>query len=197
MGMAMNKAIACMMNGFLIVPDRLSRAADPILHTELPVAIFCHGEVPLYDIYQFCKRSASYSCQRDPGSPRMENRSDRSNAMNDQEPISVARARAQVRQLVAPLGTEDIPLLNANGRVLSATIRSGMELPPFTRAAMDGYSFGAPPDRAGTRFEVVDLHFSGHGLLLSLKAVVEARTGESPRSCNSESLAAYRCGRAR
>lgn len=153
--MAMNKAIACMMNGFLIVPDRLSRAADPILHTELPVAIFCHGEVPLYDIYQFCKRSASYSCQRDPGSPRMENRSDRSNAMNDQEPISVARARAQVRQLVAPLGTEDIPLLNANGRVLSATIRSGMELPPFTRAAMDGYALGAGPDRAGTRFEVV------------------------------------------
>ena len=49
------------------------------------------------------------------------------------------------------LDSEDVPLGEAAGRVLAMNVRAGFDVPPFDRAAMDGYAvrgeetFGADP----------------------------------------------------
>lgn len=48
--------------------------------------------------------------------------------------------RDRVRALVAPTGTETVPLERALGRVLAADVTSPIPLPPFNNSAMDGYA---------------------------------------------------------
>lgn len=54
--------------------------------------------------------------------------------------LSLDDALAQVLALVEPLGSETIPLAEANGRVLAKPLRSGHNQPPFDASAMDGYA---------------------------------------------------------
>ena len=39
-----------------------------------------------------------------------------------------------------PLASEIVPLRNAAGRVLAASVVSGVDVPGFDRATMDGYA---------------------------------------------------------
>src|SRR5262245_38556131 len=63
----------------------------------------------------------------------------------------VADALALIESRLAPNPPERIPPLQASGRVLAGEIRSDLAVPPFDRAAMDGYAlraeetFGAGP----------------------------------------------------
>ena len=57
--------------------------------------------------------------------------------------ISVAEALQIVRQQTAPLGSEQIDLPRALGRVLAQEIVADSDLPPFDRAQMDGYAVRA------------------------------------------------------
>ena len=41
---------------------------------------------------------------------------------------------------VNPVGTEHVATVTARGRVLCEDLRSGVDLPHFSRAAMDGYA---------------------------------------------------------
>lgn len=80
--------------------------------------------------------------------------------------ISVEDALTQVFALVAPLGTEQVALAQATGRVLRAPVTAQRDQPPFPAAAMDGYAIsGAASPRPGYRVigEAAAGHaFSGH-----------------------------------
>jgi molybdopterin molybdotransferase len=57
--------------------------------------------------------------------------------------IPVEEALEIVLREVRALPTEEVPLEDAPGRVLAADIRSDRDMPPFDRAAMDGYAVRA------------------------------------------------------
>jgi len=63
--------------------------------------------------------------------------------------ISIEEARAIIERAIHPIDrTEVLPLQQANGRVLAQDIVSSVDVPPFSRAAMDGYAVRAE-DTAG------------------------------------------------
>lgn len=57
------------------------------------------------------------------------------------ETISLEEARALIGQVTAPIDrTEVVSLVDANGRVVARDIVADRDVPPFSRAAMDGYA---------------------------------------------------------
>jgi molybdenum cofactor synthesis domain-containing protein len=63
--------------------------------------------------------------------------------------ISLDEARAIIDRAIAPVTrVERVPLDRASGRVLAETMTSSADVPPFARAAMDGYAVRAQ-DTAG------------------------------------------------
>jgi molybdopterin molybdotransferase len=67
------------------------------------------------------------------------------------ERMEVRRVQALIRERVALLDAETVPLAEAAGRVLAGPVVSGVDVPAFPRSAMDGYAlrseetFGAGP----------------------------------------------------
>jgi molybdenum cofactor synthesis domain-containing protein len=63
--------------------------------------------------------------------------------------IALEEARAIIERAIQPIDrTEVLPLQQANGRVLAQDVVSTVDVPPFSRAAMDGYAVRAE-DTAG------------------------------------------------
>ena len=57
------------------------------------------------------------------------------------ETISIDEALRLVHEAIVPLErTVHVALAEANGRVLASTITATQDVPPFNRAAMDGYA---------------------------------------------------------
>ena len=78
--------------------------------------------------------------------------------------ISVAEAIQIVRQHTAALGTEQIDLPNALGRILAQEIVADSDLPPFNRAQMDGYAVrAADTQNAPVRLRIVGESAAGKG----------------------------------
>jgi molybdenum cofactor synthesis domain-containing protein len=70
-----------------------------------------------------------------------------------QKTIALDEARAIIDRAVVPIArTERVPLHEAHGRVLAATLVASADVPPFSRAAMDGYAVRAA-DTAGASRE--------------------------------------------
>ena len=66
--------------------------------------------------------------------------------------ISLAAARTILDATGTPISrTERIPLEQSNGRVLAREVRSAADVPPFSRAGMDGYAVRAGDTRGATR----------------------------------------------
>jgi len=66
--------------------------------------------------------------------------------------ISLEAARAILDSTGSPIDRiERIPLEMANGRVLARDVIAGGDVPPFTRAGMDGYAVRAADTRGATR----------------------------------------------
>jgi len=66
--------------------------------------------------------------------------------------ISIEEARAIIERAIQPIErTEVLPLLQANGRVLAQDVVSGADVPPFSRAAMDGYAVRAEDTLGASR----------------------------------------------
>lgn len=63
--------------------------------------------------------------------------------------LSVEEALAQILSRVRPLGTEQVDVLGALGRVLAEPIVARRELPPWPNSSMDGYAIRAEDTRAG------------------------------------------------
>jgi molybdopterin molybdotransferase len=56
---------------------------------------------------------------------------------------TIDEALAMVNAAISPLAREDVPLEQAYGRFLAAPLEAGLDLPPFTNSAMDGYAVRA------------------------------------------------------
>ncbi|MDR2093096.1 MAG: molybdopterin molybdotransferase MoeA [Azoarcus sp.] len=71
--------------------------------------------------------------------------------------LSVREARACILGKTAPLGTEDIALERALGRVLAMDVRANRDLPPRDISAMDGYAVQAADiANAPTTLQIID-----------------------------------------
>jgi molybdopterin molybdotransferase len=73
--------------------------------------------------------------------------------------ISIADARRRVLEAVTPLGTEEVALDAALGRVLAEDVTSAIPVPPFDSSAMDGYAVVAGP---AAEVEIVGESRAGH-----------------------------------
>jgi molybdenum cofactor synthesis domain-containing protein len=68
------------------------------------------------------------------------------------ETISLAEARARIGTAVRPIDRiERVSLADADGRVLAESLVAGADVPPFARAAMDGYAVRAADSSGATR----------------------------------------------
>jgi len=66
--------------------------------------------------------------------------------------IALAEARAIIERAIQPIDrTEVLPLQQANGRVLAQDVVSTVDVPPFSRAAMDGYAVRAEDTTGASR----------------------------------------------
>ncbi|MFQ5903867.1 MAG: gephyrin-like molybdotransferase Glp, partial [Candidatus Binatia bacterium] len=59
---------------------------------------------------------------------------------DDQRVISVNEAVQLILEQVSPLAGEEVPILEANGRVLFEDVRARRSVPPFANSAMDGFA---------------------------------------------------------
>jgi molybdopterin molybdotransferase len=85
--------------------------------------------------------------------------------------LTVAQARARILERIEVLAAEEIPLMQANGRVLAEDLRSDRDVPPFTNSAMDGYAVRAA-DTAGASEEAA----------VRLAVLGEIRAGVAPHT---------------
>ena len=69
--------------------------------------------------------------------------------------ISVEEALARIFDLVAPLGTETVPLSDAAGRILAEPVVATRDQPPFAATAMDGYALKGVEAEADAMFKVI------------------------------------------
>ncbi len=74
--------------------------------------------------------------------------------------ISVSDALDRLFALAQPLGTEEVPLLQANGRWLTGTVTALRDQPPFPASAMDGYAVTAATP--GETLTVIGESAAGH-----------------------------------
>jgi molybdopterin molybdotransferase len=87
-----------------------------------------------------------------------------------QSTISLDEARAILREAIVPLDrVERVPLTLANHRVLARDVVSGVDVPPFARAAMDGYAVRA-----------ADTSGASAGAPRVLRCIEEIFTGQMP-----------------
>lgn len=84
--------------------------------------------------------------------------------------IPVDEARAIIDATVHPIGrTERVPLAAALGRVLAGNITADADVPPFSRAGMDGYAVRA-----------VDTTGAGRSSARTLDCIGQVFTGDAP-----------------
>lgn len=77
--------------------------------------------------------------------------------------ISVEEARARVLDLVAPVDVEEVPLIEATGRVLAHSVPARRTQPPFDASAMDGYALRSSDLAVGAQLHVVGESAAGLG----------------------------------
>ncbi|UWQ15468.1 molybdopterin molybdotransferase MoeA [Aliiroseovarius sp. M344] len=77
--------------------------------------------------------------------------------------ITVTEALDAIFKLVAPLGTEDVPLADAVNRVLAAPVTATRLQPPFAASAMDGYALNGVEADPEAMFRVIGESAAGHG----------------------------------
>ncbi|WP_425039177.1 gephyrin-like molybdotransferase Glp [Primorskyibacter sp. S187A] len=76
--------------------------------------------------------------------------------------ISVTEALEQLFALTPVLEIEDVPLIQAAGRVLARAQQATRDQPPFPASAMDGYAIQKADGQPGQRLQVVGESAAGH-----------------------------------
>jgi molybdopterin molybdotransferase len=84
--------------------------------------------------------------------------------------ISVSEARAALLQLCSPTKIEQVPLAEANGRVLAQKVCADRDQPPFSASAMDGYAVKREEVELHAMFQVIGEAAAGHRYQGTLKA---------------------------
>lgn len=85
--------------------------------------------------------------------------------------ISLEEARQLLLAHCQPPGVEEVPFSDSLGRVLGANLIAGENVPPFARAAYDGYAFRSADTVSATREHPV-----------FLEVIEEVPAGHAPRS---------------
>ncbi|QDY69248.1 gephyrin-like molybdotransferase Glp [Qingshengfaniella alkalisoli] len=75
--------------------------------------------------------------------------------------ISVPEALGRIFALLTPVGTENIPLRQANGRVLAVDAIAPRDQPPFPASAMDGYAIRHDDAELGKELTVIGTSAAG------------------------------------
>ena len=108
---------------------------------------------------------------------------------SEMKPIKETIALEEARQLIAeackPIErTERVRLVDANGRAAAADVQSTRDVPPFSRAGMDGYAVRAEDTFGASRYEpkilrVIDKVYTGQVPASSVSAgtAIEIATG--------------------
>ncbi|SEL88602.1 molybdopterin molybdotransferase [Roseovarius azorensis] len=76
--------------------------------------------------------------------------------------ITVDEALERLFALVKPLDTEEVPLIDAAGRVLARDVTAMRDQPPFAASAMDGYAVRGAEVAPGAIFAVIGEAAAGH-----------------------------------
>src|SRR6187401_1046459 len=101
------------------------------------------------------------------------------------ETISLEEARQLIAEACRPIDrTEQVRLVDANGRVAAADVQSTRDVPPFSRAGMDGFAVRAEDTFGASRYEpktlrVIDKVYTGEIPKKSVEAgtAIEIATG--------------------
>ena len=83
--------------------------------------------------------------------------------------ISVSEARTALLQLCTRTEIEQIPLTQANGRVLAQEVRADRDQPPFAASAMDGYAVKRDEVERHAMFQLIGEAAAGHRFEGTLK----------------------------
>lgn len=75
--------------------------------------------------------------------------------------IGVDAARARILASINPLEPIELPLLDALDLAVASDLRAGIDLPPFTNSAMDGFAFRAADTVAASDEDLVELAIAG------------------------------------
>ena len=84
--------------------------------------------------------------------------------------IAITEARAALLQLSRETEIEQVPLAQANGRVLAEDLSAGRSQPPFAASAMDGYAVKRDEVELHAMFQVIGEAAAGHRFTGTLKA---------------------------
>jgi molybdopterin molybdotransferase len=76
--------------------------------------------------------------------------------------ITVNEAREHLFALISPLASEDVPLVQAAGRVLATDAVARRDQPPFAASSMDGYAVKAAEVERDAMFKVIGEAAAGH-----------------------------------
>ncbi|PUB19294.1 molybdopterin molybdotransferase MoeA [Yoonia sediminilitoris] len=76
--------------------------------------------------------------------------------------ITVDEALGQLFALASPLGSEEVALIDAAGRILAEDVQARRQQPPFAASAMDGYAVDGADVAPGARFAVIGEAAAGH-----------------------------------
>jgi molybdopterin molybdotransferase len=101
------------------------------------------------------------------------------------ETIPLEEARTLIDEAVRPIDrSERVALVDANGRVAAADVRSSSDVPPFSRAGMDGFAVRAEDTYGASLYEaktlrVIDKVYTGQVPLRSVElgTCIEIATG--------------------
>jgi molybdopterin molybdotransferase len=75
--------------------------------------------------------------------------------------LQLEEALDQILAVVDPLGSESVPLNQAGGRIVAATVCSPLDLPPFDNSAVDGYAVRVEDLALARRDQPVSLPLAG------------------------------------
>jgi molybdopterin molybdotransferase len=89
--------------------------------------------------------------------------------------ITVTEARNQLFSLISTLPPEQVPLIDAAGRVLAADAVARRDQPPFAASSMDGYAVRADEVERHAMFKVIGEAAAGHRFTGTVGAGQSAR----------------------
>lgn len=95
--------------------------------------------------------------------------------------ISISEAKKILDEYAKPTGrVEKIPLIDADGRILASDIKAPIDVPPFDRAAMDGYAVRASDTFGASQFKPKKLRIieTVHAGMMAKEKVTEGRCTE-------------------
>jgi molybdopterin molybdotransferase len=115
----------------------------------------------------------------------MQNAKDKTEMRPIKETIPLEEARQLIAEACRPIErSERVPLVDANGRAAAADVQSTRDVPPFSRAGMDGFAVRAEDTFGASRYEpktlrVIEKVYTGQMPTVTIAAgtAVEIATG--------------------